>query len=158
MVKALQALQDKVAVTACSTFYWTAAIDRPEQPDYLNGIFEIQTTLPVKKITSELLQPIEQQLGRVRSADRYASRTLDLDLVLYNAVRIHTAGLTLPHPDLERVFVSEPIYALLTRSGLSHPCQPDMLDLLPSRQIGAVIGRACESITHTLQVTLTRTA
>jgi dihydroneopterin aldolase/2-amino-4-hydroxy-6-hydroxymethyldihydropteridine diphosphokinase len=49
-----------------------------------------------------VLRVIETQLGRVRGIDRYAARTIDLDLLLFGNEVINEDGLTLPDPDLWR--------------------------------------------------------
>ena len=74
---------------------------------YLNAVIAIATDLAPLALL-QLLQTIEQEHGRVRS-ERWAERTLDLDLLLYNDLILHTETLTLPHPRLhERAFVLLP--------------------------------------------------
>lgn len=74
---------------------------------YLNAVIAVATVLePFALLQS--LQEIEQEHGRVRS-ERWAERTLDLDLLLYNDLILQTESLTLPHPRLhERAFVLLP--------------------------------------------------
>jgi 2-amino-4-hydroxy-6-hydroxymethyldihydropteridine diphosphokinase len=74
---------------------------------YLNAVVAIATLLAPLDLL-QLLQAIEKEHGRVRS-ERWAERTLDLDLLLYNDLILHTECLTLPHPRLhERAFVLLP--------------------------------------------------
>ena len=74
---------------------------------YLNAVVAIATALAPFDLL-QLLQTIENKHGRVRS-ERWAERTLDLDLLLYNDLILHTETLTLPHPRLhERAFVLLP--------------------------------------------------
>jgi 2-amino-4-hydroxy-6-hydroxymethyldihydropteridine diphosphokinase len=56
------------------------------------------------------LQDIEDRHGRVRNGPRYSSRTLDLDLLIYDDLQLHESGLVLPRPDiLKRAFVLGPL-------------------------------------------------
>jgi len=77
------------------------------QGNYLNAVVEIATGLS-PLVLLQLLQTIEKEQGRVRG-ERWAERTLDLDLLLYGDVVLESATLTLPHPRLhERAFVLLP--------------------------------------------------
>ena len=138
---ALGLLLRQVCVTAVSTFYCTEPIGRPEQSPYLNGVFELRTDLPASDITPQIQFTVETQLGRVRTEDKYASRTLDLDLILYNDLETGQHRLRLPHPDLERAFVAGPIHELLSRPDLHHACQSAMLGMLPRSVLGGVMGQ-----------------
>ena len=76
---------------------------------YLNGVIEIRTGLAAKALLDRL-QGIEHALGRVRSAVRWTSRTLDLDILFFGAELIDTPDLRVPHPELhKRRFVLEPL-------------------------------------------------
>ncbi len=113
LVAAMEALEQQVTITGVSRFFRTAAIGRPEQPDYLNGVITIRTGLAPVALRNELLRPIESQLGRRRSSDRYAARPIDLDLLLYHDLVIADEELTLPDPDiLTRPFLSAGILDL----------------------------------------------
>jgi len=79
---ALRLLAKEVRVVATSLFYETLPLGRPEQPAFYNGVVEIATDLPPDDLR-QLLRRIETQLGRRRSRDPYAARTIDLDLLLY---------------------------------------------------------------------------
>ena len=137
---ALTELMTRVTVAAVSTFYRTEPIGRPDQAPYVNGVFELRTDSPVHEVASQVLRPIETQLGRVRTEDRYAARTLDLDLILYNDVKLCDGRVTLPHTDIDRVFVWAPILEMLARETLVHPCKQAMLDMLPSQETPETIG------------------
>lgn len=66
------------------------------------------------------LQDIEDRHGRVRSGPRYSSRTLDLDLLIYDDLQLHEPGLILPRPDiLKRAFVLGPLAEIAGE--LKHP-------------------------------------
>ncbi|MBP8132327.1 MAG: 2-amino-4-hydroxy-6-hydroxymethyldihydropteridine diphosphokinase [Candidatus Hydrogenedentes bacterium] len=100
IVAALDRLRDAVIVTGISTFYVTAPIDRPEQQDYLNGAVAVECPTGARALKYDTLRPIEAALGRVRSADRYAARTIDLDIMLFGDLTSREPGLALPDPDL----------------------------------------------------------
>ena len=82
-------------------------VDEP-QPDYLNAVVVGSTTLGPHELLQALLA-IERERGRRRDSFR-ASRTLDLDLILYGDEVIDTPELTVPHPRYkERQFVTKPL-------------------------------------------------
>ena len=82
-------------------------VDEP-QPDYLNAVVAGMTALGPHELLHALLA-IERERGRTRASFR-ASRTLDLDLILYGDEVINTPELTVPHPRyLERQFVTRPL-------------------------------------------------
>lgn len=99
LLSSLALLGKSAAITGVSTFYRTPAIDRPEQPDYLNGVLSVETDLLPGRL-QELLHAIERAAGRVRTEDRYAARTLDLDILLYGDAIVRAGGLEIPDPDI----------------------------------------------------------
>ena len=76
-----------------------------EQPAYLNQMVLVETELSPRELLAAC-QGIERRAGRVRAvADRWASRTLDLDIVRFGLRQVREPGLTIPHPALpERAF------------------------------------------------------
>lgn len=108
---AFQRLRRYVIVTGVSTAYWTVPIGRPNDPPFVNGVWRLNTRLSARALKAVLSQ-IEDRLGRVRTADRFAPRTIDLDLVLYGDEVCDTPDLHLPHPDIVRPFVGVPILEL----------------------------------------------
>ena len=91
-----------------SSFYATAPVGLLEQPDFVNAVAKIETTLLPHALLQGLLA-IELRHGRVRTV-KNGPRTLDLDILLYAALQIHDEGLTIPHPRLhERAFVLAPL-------------------------------------------------
>lgn len=96
-----------ITVKARSSWYQTVAVG-PPQPDYINGcaLLHVQT-LPQQLL--ETLLGIEAKFGRVRR-ERWGARSLDLDLLLYDDLILHTPTLELPHPRMkERAFVLVPL-------------------------------------------------
>lgn len=77
----------------------TAPLGALPQCNYLNQMVALETSLTPAMLLDQLLR-IERQLGRERGA-RWASRTIDLDIVLFGDRRIETETLTIPHPQLD---------------------------------------------------------
>jgi len=110
---ALERLGRRQRIVAVSSFYRTPALGAPGSPDFLNGVVEIETWLEPLALKREILLQIESELGRERSADRDAPRTIDLDLVLYGDLVSSEEGLVLPAPEIfERAFVALPLLEL----------------------------------------------
>jgi len=110
---AVDLLREKVEVVAVSNFYRTKALHRPEQADYRNGVVAVRTSMTARELKDEILRPIEEILDRQRSEDKYAPRTVDLDLILYGDEVIRETGLNLPDDDLrERPFIAVPLLEL----------------------------------------------
>lgn len=77
--------------------------------DFLNGVAEIETQLPPRKLL-QALQRIERECGRTHTGTGYQNRTLDLDLLLYGDAHIEEEDLVVPHPRMrERDFVLIPL-------------------------------------------------
>lgn len=95
-----------------SPWYQSKAVGPGEQPDYLNAVVEIKTTLSAERLLA-LLQGIEQAQGRQREI-HWGARTLDLDLLLYGTSTITSEDLEIPHPRMrERNFVLLPLNDLV---------------------------------------------
>jgi len=95
-------------LVAASPLYRTPPMGPPGQPDYVNAVAELATTLAPHALLDEL-QQLERAHRRVR-AERWGPRTLDLDLLLYGATTIVDARLEVPHPGLAtRAFVLLPL-------------------------------------------------
>lgn len=95
---------------ATSPAYWTPAwgVASP-QPDYLNAVIQIETALSAHELLLAL-QVIEHDFGRIRGPERYAARTLDLDILVFGESVIEDEVLSIPHPRLEeRAFVLLPL-------------------------------------------------
>lgn len=94
-----------------SSLYVTAPVGYADQPDFINAVARLDTTLSALALLAQL-QALEAQFGRERSF-RNAPRVLDLDLLLYGDERIDTLELTVPHPRMhERAFVLAPLAEL----------------------------------------------
>jgi 2-amino-4-hydroxy-6-hydroxymethyldihydropteridine diphosphokinase len=102
---------DGVDVLAVSQLRETEPVGVVDQPAFLNGAVQIETTLEPRALL-ELLLRIERELGRVRE-ERWGPRTVDLDLLVYGDETVDEPGLRVPHPRLhERRFALEPLAEL----------------------------------------------
>jgi len=82
------------------------------QPDFVNAVAEFETTRSPRQLL-QLLLDTENRLGRERGGPRWGPRCIDLDLLVYDELRIQSARLTLPHPRMhERAFVLIPLLEL----------------------------------------------
>ena len=107
--KAISSLpRPMITIEAISRIYETEPWGVEGQPLYWNQVLEIETALEPLKLL-HICQEIEQQLGRERKV-HWGSRTIDIDLLIYDNIVIKTEELTLPHPFLEeRAFVLIPL-------------------------------------------------
>jgi 2-amino-4-hydroxy-6-hydroxymethyldihydropteridine diphosphokinase len=126
------AAESGIEVVAVSTLRETEPVGVGEQPRFLNGAAELETTLGARELLDRLLL-VEQRFGRVRTPGEHGPRTLDLDLLLYGDEVIDEPGLTIPHPRLhERRFVLGPLVELAP--GLTVPGCGDVESLLSGLQ------------------------
>ena len=104
---AIALLRESLEVTAVSSYFTTAPVGGPEQPDYLNAVCIAESELPAAELLA-LLHGIEKSLGRER-IEHWGPRTIDLDLIQYGSILSNAEELSLPHPRAhERRFVLEP--------------------------------------------------
>ncbi len=136
--QAIEALQHipRTTLTRVSSLYSSTPMGPQDQPDYMNAAVQLQTSLSAELLLGHL-QIIEAQQGRVRDAQHWGPRTLDLDILLFGARKINNPWLTVPHYGLkEREFVLIPL----------HEIAPDLL-LLSGESIKETLSR-CTDATH----------
>lgn len=106
---------DQISDTRCiqsSSLYRSHPMGSANQPDYINAVAALETTLSPKALLQHL-QGIEARHGRIRGAERWGPRSLDLDILLYNQYSTYEADLVIPHPGMhERPFVLYPLYEI----------------------------------------------
>lgn len=107
-ILALKALE-KTRLVVASSIYASKPMGPQDQPDYINAVAQLQTTLsPLNLLTA--LQKIENKAGRVRKDERWGARILDLDILIYADKIIHNERLTVPHYGIkDREFVLLPL-------------------------------------------------
>lgn len=124
-------------LVAVSHVYQNPAVASTAQPDFLNAAVLLETKLP-PVLVKQRLREIETRLGRRRTADTHAARTIDLDLCLLGDRVERSAELTLPHPDLENyVFVAVPVAELAP--AFRHPVLEISLAELAGRMAGGAV-------------------
>jgi len=86
---------------------------------FYNQVLVVETSLTPQQVLEQALK-IEKKLGRERSGNGYSSRTIDIDILFYDAEQLDDADLKIPHPELhKRKFVLVPLIGIAP--GLIHP-------------------------------------
>jgi len=127
LVRAVRLLSDAVHLVAVSSVYETAPVGNPHQESFLNAAVVVETPLSAEALKRDVLMPIEDRLGRRRTADRNAPRTIDIDIALFNeevldpeiATRSHLA---VPLAEVAAAYRLPPIGKTLSEvaAGLPH--------------------------------------
>jgi 2-amino-4-hydroxy-6-hydroxymethyldihydropteridine diphosphokinase len=117
LIQARTSLQDlpKTRLLACSDLYQSRAMtlpgDNQPQADYINAVVKLDSQLSPHRLL-DACQQIENKQGRLRHK-RWAARTLDLDILLYDDLQLADERLNIPHPGIaERNFVLYPLHQL----------------------------------------------
>lgn len=139
LLKAIDELNKlpKTSVVAKASFYETEAVDVPEKYKdlvFINTAAIVETALTPDEL-SIAVHELEYKLGRVRTGERHAPRTIDIDIITHGDTILVRPDLTLPHPEaVNRRFVIEPIAEI--RPNLIIPGQSktakEILQLLPT--------------------------
>ncbi|CAG21480.1 MULTISPECIES: 2-amino-4-hydroxy-6-hydroxymethyldihydropteridine diphosphokinase [Photobacterium] len=114
-MSAIKALKQIPAITvvAESSLYSSTPMGPQNQPDYINAVVAIDTTLTPLELLNAT-QAIELEHGRVRKDERWGPRTLDLDIILYGDLEHHCERLTVPHYGMKvREFVLYPLAEII---------------------------------------------
>ena len=115
---AVAELRARFGALAISPVYRSAAVGF-DGPDFLNLAVGLDSDLGPEAL-NDWLHALEDRHGRVRGGDRYASRTLDVDIVLYDDLVLSGDGhLELPRGELRHAFVLKPMADIAP--GLRHP-------------------------------------
>ena len=119
LAKAKSLIAKKIGnVVKASSLYETQPWGKTDQPEFLNQALEVATELPPLAVLKAMLE-IEQQLGRTRQ-QKWDARTIDIDMLFYDAKVLNTKELTLPHPHLhERNFALVPMLEIAANK--QHP-------------------------------------
>ncbi|MBB2493452.1 2-amino-4-hydroxy-6-hydroxymethyldihydropteridine diphosphokinase [Aquipseudomonas ullengensis] len=92
-----------------SSFYASDPLGPPDQPRYVNAVAALDTRLQPLELL-DALQTIEREQGRVRKAERWGPRTLDLDILLFGQRCLAEERLVVPHYHMHaRAFVLYPL-------------------------------------------------
>ncbi|HVP20653.1 MAG TPA: 2-amino-4-hydroxy-6-hydroxymethyldihydropteridine diphosphokinase [Anaerolineaceae bacterium] len=108
--QALALLRARVRIVEMSNAWETPSFGSPG-PNYINLAIHIETDCDAKELKTDVIRDIERNLGRVRTADKNAPRTIDIDLIIFNDELLVNAIWVHPHimlpmaeliPDLRR--------------------------------------------------------
>jgi len=123
-----------IRVAGASDIVETAPLGEGEQPKYMNAVAQIETTLGARDLHKRLVE-IETSLGRI-GREKWAPRTIDLDLLLFGDEVINSPGLTVPHRQMHlRSFVLSGLCQL--NGELVHPVMK-----APVRELAGRLGGA----------------
>ena len=102
----------RTSLMRCSGFYRSAPWGMEDQDDFLNAVVVLETEMTPQELLRVLMQ-IESDMGRERLGDRWGPRCIDLDILTYNDLQLHSPDLELPHPRMHlRAFVLRPVLEL----------------------------------------------
>jgi 2-amino-4-hydroxy-6-hydroxymethyldihydropteridine diphosphokinase len=97
-------------VRAVSTVWETLPVGFADQPNFLNAAVLLETRLSAQALRQEAIATIEAALGRVRTENKNAPRTIDIDIMLFNCDILQAGHRRIPDPEiLERPFVAIPL-------------------------------------------------
>ncbi len=113
LLLAVNLLKEQLEVVRVSSVWETPAFGS-EGPNFLNAAILARTHLEAKFLKDQILIPIETRLGRVRTANKYAARTIDLDLIIFDGRLLDPALWQHAH---RAVPVSEVLPAYTSESG-----------------------------------------
>lgn len=109
----IRLLRESTRIVNISTVYCTEPVGSPELEPFYNGVVEIETDTSPRELKFAVLRNIEQTLGRTRSSDKYAPRTVDLDIIVYGDAVISEPDLIIPDPEIAaRAFIAVPLFEL----------------------------------------------
>ena len=130
---AARLLAECCQVTAFSQVFETAPVGLEEQPHFLNAAALVETELSAELFREKILSRVEEALGRVRTPDKNAPRTIDADIILCGQTIFDLdADHRIPDPDLLKFpHVAVPIAELAP--DMSHPETGEPLGTIAER-------------------------
>lgn len=99
---ALDELEARLGIEAVSSFYEAEPVGSPGSPRFLNAAVRLRTAQPPLALKFDVLRPLERHLGRVRTDDPNAPRTIDIDIAVVEDLVLDRRDLRLPDPDIAR--------------------------------------------------------
>jgi len=100
-----------IKIERASSLYETEPVGLRKQPDFINAVAEVSTSLSPAELLHAVMQ-VEKDMGRVRTV-HWGPRTIDIDILIYDDVSVNTPELVIPHPRMqERAFVLVPLYEI----------------------------------------------
>lgn len=98
--EAVRRLALRCRLLAVSPVYETEPVGKTDQPNFLNAAVLIETDLSPSELKTGVLEALEWELGRVRTGDKNAPRTIDLDISLFNDKVLEIGHRRIPDPEI----------------------------------------------------------
>jgi 2-amino-4-hydroxy-6-hydroxymethyldihydropteridine diphosphokinase len=140
---AVRELDRAIGVARVSTAYQAEPVGAPGTPTFLNAAVAIRTDLTPGDLKYRVLRPIEARLGRERTFDPNAPRTIDIDIAMIGDLEIADDHLAIrvPDPDIARyAHLAFPLRDL--DPGLRHPAfDASLAEIAASLDAGGVVPR-----------------
>ena len=112
---ALEEIRKRVGeITSLSAFHASEPWGFKSENAFLNAVCCVHTDISPQEVL-HITQEIERELGRIKKSigGVYSDRVIDIDILLYDDLRMHTSELTIPHPLMwERDFVMIPLHEI----------------------------------------------
>lgn len=102
LVEALDALDTLLGVVAVSSFYEGEPVGAPDTPRFLNAAVAVSTDAAPESLKYDVIRPLEARLGRERSSDPNAPRTIDIDVAAVEGLVVPCGDPQLPDPDISK--------------------------------------------------------
>ena len=118
-----------------SSLYQTASWGKQNQPDFINQVISVDTDLLPMELLAGILE-IERVLGRQR-VEKWGSRTIDIDILLYENSIVNDPDLTIPHP-----YLHERRFSLMPLSEIA----PDIIHPLFNRSIKELLENLSDNL------------
>jgi 2-amino-4-hydroxy-6-hydroxymethyldihydropteridine diphosphokinase len=136
LLEATANIEKKIGVVnRKSSLYQTASWGKQDQPDFINQVIRVDTDLlPIELLTGIL--EIERVLGRQR-VEKWGSRTIDIDILLYDNSIVNNPVLTIPHP-----YLHERRFSLMPLSEIA----PDIIHPLLNRSIKELLDNLSDNL------------
>ncbi|MBW7959283.1 MAG: 2-amino-4-hydroxy-6-hydroxymethyldihydropteridine diphosphokinase [Anaerolineae bacterium] len=134
---AVRLLAEEVELLAISPVYEAVAVESYKHPNFFNAAVLIRTNKTATALKDDTLTNIEQQLGRQRTADKNAPRTIDLDIILFDDLAFDYTPADgharhIPEPNLlQYAYCAYPVADLLPT--MSHPETGETMRIIAKR-------------------------
>ncbi len=134
---ALVLLEKKINIIGKSSFYETEPVGFKDQPWFLNIVLEGETELNPFELL-EFTQSIEKDMKRVKTIIN-GPRNIDVDILIYDNLKIETENLNIPHPRMEeRNFVMVPLFEIAPRMVINNKPIKEIVENLKGEEIRKV--------------------